>query len=66
VPVRIDPDTGLLAREDAAEAYEDVFRRGTEPTKFAEKAVRPPAFELLDQGGADVTLIQKKQVEVED
>lgn len=35
VTVRIDPDTGLLARPDATDAIYETFREGHEPTKMA-------------------------------
>ncbi len=34
--VKIDPESGLLAREGAADAIDDVFRKGTEPTQYAD------------------------------
>ena len=34
--VKIDPESGLLAREGAADAITDVFRKGTEPTQYAD------------------------------
>jgi len=37
VSVKIDPETGLLAREGAPDAIDDVFRKGTEPTQYADK-----------------------------
>jgi penicillin-binding protein 1A len=51
--LKIDPESGLLAREDAQGAVNDVFRRGTEPTQYAD-VVRKPAtdFYSMDQGGA--------------
>jgi penicillin-binding protein 1A len=51
--LKIDPESGLLAREDAPGAVNDVFRRGTEPTQYAD-VVRKPAtdFYSMDQGGA--------------
>jgi penicillin-binding protein 1A len=35
VTVRIDPDSGLLARPDATDAIYETFREGHEPTKMA-------------------------------
>ena len=66
--VKIDPATGLLAREDAPDAYLDVFRKGTEPTKYAakENGVKAGQFYMLDQGDGDFTLTKKKQEEAED
>ena len=51
--VKIDPESGLLAREDATDVYNDVFRRGTEPTQYAdtEKKAKTNFFDL-DQGVA--------------
>jgi len=59
----IDPETGLLAREGAAEVYPDVFRKGTEPTQYAETKKGPKAgqFYMLDQGEGDFLLMKKKQ-----
>jgi penicillin-binding protein 1A len=50
--VKIDPDSGLLAREGAANAIEDVFRKGTEPTQYADVS-KPRTGQLynVDQGG---------------
>jgi penicillin-binding protein 1A len=58
--VKIDPESGLLAREEQTDAVDDVFRRGTEPTKYAD-AVKPPAanFFDMDQGGATGTTVKK-------
>jgi penicillin-binding protein 1A len=59
----IDPETGLLAREGAADAYLDCFRKGTEPTMFAETKKGPKAgqFYMLDQGEGDFLLMKKKK-----
>ena len=53
--VKIDPVSGLLAREGAVDAIDDVFRTGTEPTQFADMNNGPKAgqFYLLDQGGEE-------------
>lgn len=61
----IDPETGLLAREGAADAYLDCFRKGTEPTMFAETKNSPKAgqFYMLDQGEGDLLLMKKKATE---
>ncbi|HEX9020341.1 MAG TPA: PBP1A family penicillin-binding protein [Nitrospirota bacterium] len=48
---KIDPDSGLLARDGAPDAYLDVFRRGTEPTQYADAVKKPADFYSLDQGG---------------
>jgi penicillin-binding protein 1A len=51
--VNIDPETGLLAREDATESYPDVFRRGTEPMQYADTTKKTQTdFFSLDQGEA--------------
>ena len=50
--VKIDPESGLLAREGATEVYDDVFRRGTEPTQYADMVKKSKTdFYSLDQGG---------------
>jgi penicillin-binding protein 1A len=52
--VKIDPESGLLAREGAAEVYNDVFRRGTEPTQYADTVKKSKTnFFDLDQGGGE-------------
>jgi penicillin-binding protein 1A len=53
VQVKIDPESGLLAREGQADAITDVFRRGSEPTKYADAVKRPTDFYSLDQGGGE-------------
>ncbi len=51
VTEKIDPETGLLARDGAPDAISDVFRRGTEPTQYADAAKKQKAdFYSLDQG----------------
>jgi membrane carboxypeptidase/penicillin-binding protein len=62
---KIDPETGLLAPDGAADAYLDAFRKGTEPTKYAETKKGPKAgqFYMLDQGGGDFLLMKKKAME---
>jgi penicillin-binding protein 1A len=59
----IDPETGLLAREDAVDAITDVFRKGTEPTQYAQPKGGPKAgqFYMLDQGEGDFLLMKKKK-----
>ena len=53
VTVKIDPETGFLAREGQADAVTDVFRRGTEPTQYADKERRSAGqFYQFDQGDA--------------
>jgi penicillin-binding protein 1A len=67
--VKIDPETGLLARDGAEDAYLDAFRKGTEPTQYADAKKGPKAnqFNVLDQGDGDFTLTKKKKAEeVED
>jgi len=54
VSVKIDPETGLLAREGQADAITDVFRRGTEPTQYVDiNEKKSNKFYLFDQGGAE-------------
>ncbi|HUI46147.1 MAG TPA: PBP1A family penicillin-binding protein [Nitrospirota bacterium] len=61
VSVKIDPETGLLAREGQADAITDVFRRGTEPTQYADiNRKKTDKFYLFDQGGSENAT--KKQV----
>jgi penicillin-binding protein 1A len=49
--VKIDPESGLLAREGAGEVYTDVFRRGSEPTQYADSVKKSKTdFFSLDQG----------------
>ncbi len=51
--LKIDPESGLLAREGAPGAVNDVFRRGTEPTRYADVVRKPTTdFYSMDQGGA--------------
>lgn len=63
VSVKIDPETGLLAREGAPDAITDVFRKGTEPTQYAQTKGGPKAgqFYMLDQGEGDFLLMKKKK-----
>ena len=63
VITKIDPETGLLAREDAVDAIDDVFRKGTEPTQYAQPKGGPKAgqFYMLDQGEGDFLLMKKKK-----
>ena len=64
--LKIDPVSGLLAREGAVDAINDVFRKGTEPTQYADVNKGPKAgqFYLLDQGEAVAP--KKKQEEADD
>ncbi len=69
VSVKIDPETGLLARDGAANAINDVFRRGTEPTQYADVKSGPRSgqFYGIDQGGPAATTGTKQPTdEVED
>jgi len=51
--LKIDPESGLLAREGASEVVNDVFRKGTEPTQYADTVKRSKTdFYSLDQEGA--------------
>jgi len=65
VTVKIDPESGLLARDDQPDAILDYFRRGTEPTQYADSKKGPKAsqFYLLDQGG---DVIPKKKLPTEE
>jgi penicillin-binding protein 1A len=49
--VKIDPESGLLARDGDPEAITDVFRKGSEPVQYAETA-KKQNFYSLDQGGS--------------
>ncbi len=64
--LKIDPASGLLAREGAPDAINDVFRKGTEPTQYADMNNGPKAgqFYLLDQGGEEAA--PKKKLEEAD
>jgi len=54
VAVKIDPETGLLARDGQADAITDVFRKGTEPTQYADKSgQKTDKFYLFDQGSTE-------------
>jgi penicillin-binding protein 1A len=59
--VKIDPESGLLARENAADAIDDVFRKGTEPTQYADakKGQKAAQFYMLDQGSPVETTKKK-------
>jgi penicillin-binding protein 1A len=43
----IDPETGLLAPEDSAQAYIEAFAPGTAPTRYALDAKRPRARDFF-------------------
>ncbi len=64
--VKIDPESGLLAREGAGEVYTDVFRRGTEPTQYADSVKKSKTdFFSLDQadgGEAPKTKINPDEI----
>jgi penicillin-binding protein 1A len=56
VTVKIDPETGLLARDGQENAVTDVFRRGTEPIQYADKERRSTGqLYNIDQGDAGET-----------
>ncbi|HUJ16618.1 MAG TPA: PBP1A family penicillin-binding protein [Nitrospirota bacterium] len=60
--VKIDPETGLLARDGAPDAITDVFRKGTEPTQYADAKKSQQKTGLLynvEQGGEDTTTKKK-------
>ncbi len=64
--LKIDPETGLLAREGEADAVTDVFRKGTEPTQYddAQKGHKSGQFYMLDQGSPAETM--KKKIEMDE
>ena len=65
--LKIDPETGLLAREGNANAIADVFRKGTEPTQYADTAKKSEAnFYSLDQGGEADAPKKNEEEEVTD
>ncbi len=65
--LKIDPETGLLARDGQADAVTDVFRRGTEPTQYADAVKKQKAdFYSMDQGDADVPKKKINPDEIED
>ena len=54
VSVKIDPESGLLAREGQADAITDEFRRGTEPTQLSSTTEHTAKkFYNFDQGGVE-------------
>ncbi len=60
VSVKIDPESGLLAREGQPDAIMDVFRRGTEPTQQASATEHMgKKFYNLDQGAGEDTTKEK-------
>ena len=63
--VKIDPETGLLAREGEPNAVSDVFRRGTEPTQYADakKGQKAGQFYMLDQGSPVETTKKKPEMD---
>jgi penicillin-binding protein 1A len=64
---KIDPETGLLARDGQTDAITDVFRRGTEPTQYADSQKKRTGFYDLDQsGGVDVPKQKINPDEIED
>ncbi len=68
VTVKIDPETGLLARDNAPNAINDVFRRGSEPTKYADTqtGTKSGQFYGIDQGGPADTTKKLPEDEVSD
>ena len=63
--VKIDPETGLLAREEATDAITDVFIKGTEPTQYADINTGPKIRHLYnaDQGVVEDTTGKKLPVD---
>jgi len=54
VSVKIDPESGLLARDGQPDAITDVFRKGTEPTQYVSATEHTAdKFYLFDQGGGE-------------
>jgi len=52
--MKIDPESGLLAPEGLSNAVMDVFRKGTEPTKYADTTKKQRMdFNSLDMGNAE-------------
>ena len=62
---KIDPETGLLAREGAPDAVSDVFRKGTEPTQYADakKGQKAGQFYMIDQGSPVETTKKKQEMD---
>ena len=60
--VKIDPETGLLARDGDANAITDVFKKGTEPTKYADSSKGPKAGEFYSLDQADQTEAPKRKL----
>jgi membrane carboxypeptidase/penicillin-binding protein len=68
VVLKIDPETGLLAREGAPDAITDVFRRGTEPTQYAD-TMKKQRTDFFNQDQGDTAVVPKKKInpdEIED
>ncbi len=68
VVLKIDPETGLLAREGAPDAITDVFRRGTEPTQYAD-TMKKQRTDFFNQDQGETAVVPKKKVnpdEIED
>jgi len=62
--LKIDPETGLLARDGQADAITDVFRRGSEPTQYADAVKKQKTdFYSMDQGDA---VEPKKKIDTKD
>ncbi len=65
--VKIDPETGYLARDGEPDSITDVFRRGTEPTQYADRSERKAEkFYLFDQGGSDTPATKFNPDEISD
>ncbi len=63
--LKIDPESGLLARDGQPDAVNDVFRKGTEPTQFSDKSTQQQQrrFYDYDQGGPEDTTPKKPTTE---
>jgi penicillin-binding protein 1A len=64
--LNIDPESGLLAKEDAPDGITDVFRKGTEPTQYAEKTTQPGRFYEFDQNGMEEISTTEKKIPIDE
>jgi len=63
--VMIDPETGLLAREEAENACIDVFRSGTEPTQYSD-TMKPQTTDFFSLDQAAVVEAPKNMVNLDE
>ncbi len=61
---KIDPESGLLARDGEADAINEVFRRGSEPTQYADVVKKKTGFYDVDQGDGGTT--PKKKIDLDE